>query len=57
MLEKCRQAVRGRLQVVFARITSVSHEPRSASIPAIRYFIVIVSTNIIVPIILVFNFL
>lgn len=38
MLEKYRQAVRGRRQVVFARITNVSHGPRSASVPAIRYY-------------------
>lgn len=48
MLEKYRQAVRGRRQVVFARITYVSHGLRSASVPAIRYyFILFVSKNIV----------
>lgn len=47
MLEKCRQAVRGRRQVVFARITNVSHGPRSSSVPAIRYCTLFVSTNIV----------
>lgn len=45
MLEKYRQSVRGRRQVVFARITNVSHGPRSASVPATRYFILFILTN------------